>query len=119
VIDNNLGEVNGDFTWNVTPPPDGEKGIQYPPGVTPETLKDPVARSNYVAAVRANNEGTQKKDFQLKLRSLNERASQSFEQYLKSFYTSSEMDKKELNEIIDKSKLSASRKQQILDCVLP
>lgn len=119
VIDNNLGEVGGNFVWNVTPPPDGDNGVQYPPGVTPETLKNQVARSNYVAAIRANNEGTQKKEFQLKLHSLNERASQSFERYLKSFYTSSESDKKELDEILNQSKLSDSRKQQIHNVALP
>ena len=119
MIDNNLGEVGGNFVWNVTPPPDGKNGIQYPSGVTPETLKDPVARSNYVAAIRANSEGTQKKDFQLKLHSLNERASQSFERYLKAFYSSSESDEKELNELLNQSKLSDSRKQQIHNVTLP
>ena len=113
VIDTNSTGISGHVTWKVTPPPDGENGMQYPTGIAPSALKDPAARSNYEAAIRINNERIRKEAFQWKLRQLDERASESFERFLKSSYTSSETDINELNEILSKSKLSDVRIQNI------
>lgn len=117
MIDNNLN-TNFDimvpqFSWVVKPPPDGTNGYQYPPGILPEVLKDPVARSNYEAAILENSKKAEKSHLQAALFRLNKRASSSFERFLKSSYTSSETDKKEISEMLGKAALSPARKQKI------
>ena len=114
VIDDNMTEASGNYSWAVVPPRDGTNGMQYPAGVTPATLKDPVARSNYEATIRANNEGIQRGNIQVALHKLDKRASESAEMFLKAYYAASVVDKKELGELLAASKLASMRKQHIV-----
>jgi hypothetical protein len=110
-------ENKPDFVLRVIPPPDGEKGIQYQPGIAPDTLKNPVARSQYEAAINENMQKAAVFNFQWTLHRFNERVSVDFESYLKNNYTPAENDKVELKEILEKVKLSPTRKQNIFDKV--
>lgn len=102
----------GDFSWHVRPPLDGPSGIQYPAGTAPETLKDLGARSNYVAAIQSNYKKAQAVDFQRQLHELNDDASTTLGQFLRSNYSSSQADKKELDEIIQPFALTPYRRKQ-------
>jgi len=73
-------------------------------------LKDPVARSNYEAAIKVNNAGLKLVNFQSRLEGLILQANSEFEIYLvDEAYSSSTADKAELTELLNKSKLSAMR----------
>jgi len=115
MIDANITNNNRTITWHIIPPRDGTNGIQYPAGIAPEALKDPVARSNYEAAIKINNELIQNNNFQVALHTLEERASRSAEKYLKSHYALSKEDKEELKVILEKHALSPDRKKRIVE----
>jgi hypothetical protein len=112
-INTNFDELKADFVMNVLPPPDGDNGFQYPPGITPDTLKDPIARSKYEAAIILNRKNAESFNFQLKLHRLDKEASINFQSYLKRYYTASDVDKEELREALAKFKLSSERRQQV------
>jgi|GEM_PF-3868504 hypothetical protein len=117
MIDNNL-DTNFDITapnvaWYVTPPPDGKNGYQYQPGTPPEVLKDPQSRSNYEVAILENKQRKKQLALQVALFHLNKRVNSGFEKFLKSSYTSSETDKKEIGEMLGKATLSPARKEKI------
>jgi hypothetical protein len=126
VIDKNTdpdyNPTNVDFSISIegpTPPPDGIGGIKYAPGVDPSVLKDTTARSNYVAALIVWRDRIDKLNFQASLMRINSVVSRDVEIFLRSYYTSSEADKQELNEILEQSTLSESRKQQLRKIVSP
>jgi hypothetical protein len=110
-IDPNFNPTNANFSANLVPPPDG--GVQYASGVDPQVVKDPVARASYEAALKANKEKAQNYELQLKLHRVAPQAELQFNRFLRSSYTSSENDQRELNFILEHSKLSLSRKEQI------
>jgi len=116
-LDPNFNETNANFSLNVIPPPDG--GVQYSSGVDPSVIKDPIARAKYQAMLKTNRENAESYGFQSSLQRINKQANFGVEIFLKSFYTSSESDKRELNEILDQSKLSSLRKQTIKNISLP
>jgi len=109
-MDDNKITLTNTYYTSVSPPPDGESGIRYPSGVPPSVLKDPVARSNYEAAIKVNNAGLKLVNFQSRLEGLILQANSEFEIYLvDEAYSSSTADKAELTELLNKSKLSAMR----------
>ncbi len=113
-LDLNFNPANADFNWHVRPPPDGPNGTQYPAGTAPETLKDPTARSNYLAAIQNNSQKAEAAGFQLQLHELNDQASSTLGQFLRSNYSSSSpADKKELDEILGQFALTPDRRKQM------
>jgi len=112
-IDENTIVITNVYSWNIVPPPDGEHGPQYSSGVAASTLKDPVARAKYEAALKVNSEGIKATNFQARLGGLNEQISFSFENYLTDAYTASSKDKTELEELLNKAKLTPKRKASI------
>jgi hypothetical protein len=121
-IDPNFGTPDylktNDAAINLVPPPDGSSGIIYASGTDPSALKDPTARAEYEAMLKTNKEHINNVFFQSELQRVSQRAMRVLSRFIQSSYTLSEPDKKELNEIVGKSKLSASRKLQIQSMVL-
>ena len=112
-IDVNKSEIYTNLSWKVTPPPDGPNGMRYPSGITAETLKDPVARSNYEAAIKVNNARVLQANMQTALAKLDRRASKSADLFFQSYYTSSADDEKELKNLLENSHISTVRKHSI------
>ena len=116
-IDNNLDpnygtpkfSTNG-FALSLVPPRDGTNGIQYPSGIPPSYLKDPIARAQYEAALKVNREHIATYSFQTSLRLIKQEADSSFKRFLRNAYTSSEEDKNEFNEILEHSAISNAHK---------
>ena len=114
--DTNFSQTNASISINVPPP--SYNGVQYPAGVDPSVIKDPVARSQYESALKSNRELAWKIGFQKELEQINRRAGSDIERFLISHYSSSESDKGELDNIISKSKLSDAWMQRIRSIIL-
>ena len=101
-------------------PPPGYKGKVGINGMLPPDTNNVADYSYYIADVKANRESAKKALFLQELQRINDwQANPSLKQFIKSSYTASEADKKELNELLDQSKLSDSRKLQIHNVALP
>lgn len=114
VIDKNLDpnyDKNVVIQLNLVPPPDG--GVRWPSGVDPKVINDPKARAEYEAALKANREKAERYNFQLGLHRIDTRVSMDVERFVQSSYAGSESDKKELDDILNRSTLSTARKQKL------
>ena len=100
-------------------PPSGYTGKIGPSGMELPDTNNPTMRAYYLAALKKDRDRREKTNFQHELQGVNHSVTFHVERFLKSSYTSSASDKKEMNEILDQSKLSDSRKQQIHNIVLP
>jgi hypothetical protein len=101
-----------DFPDNtLVPPPSGL--LQLPAGADPKDIKDPVARAEYEAALKKNEEKTLRYNFQSDLRRIDLHATFDVEHFLKRFYTSAPADQKELDGLLNEAGLSASRVQKL------
>lgn len=96
---------------NLAPPPDG--GVEWPSGVDPKVIKDPKARSEYEDALKTNREKAERYGFQLRLHRIAARVTMDVERFLKSSYTSSQSDKKEIDEVLKRSALSPTGRQKL------
>lgn len=95
----------------VIPPPSDD--VQLPPGADPKAIKDPVARAEYEAALKANHEKHVQYRLQTKLRRLNPHATADVENFLPRYYTTSTADQEELAALLSASKLSTLRQQKL------
>jgi hypothetical protein len=116
-IDPNFGtldyfKTNG-AALELDPPPDGPGGIRYASGTDPSALKNPEARAEYEAMLKTNWEHMNNTTFQDQLQHVNNQAMRGFGRFIRSSYTSSEADKKELNEMLEQAALSNARKQKL------
>jgi hypothetical protein len=102
-----------DCFLNLVPPQDGPDGPVYASGTAPEALKNPAARAEYEALLKKNKEHINNLMFQDQLQRINNQAMASIRGFILSSYMASELDKNELNEILNQSKLSDARKQKI------
>jgi hypothetical protein len=121
MIDSNL-DVNFDdtathYSWHVKPPPDGTNGIQYPPGIAPQALKDTVARSNYEAAIVENHLKIEKANLQNDLSKLDHLVKHDFGRFLDYYYTSSTSDRREIGEMVRGAKLTDAYKQELFQMI--
>jgi hypothetical protein len=98
-------------TLTVIPPPSG--GMRLQSGADPEAIKNPAAHAEYIAALKQNQETAEKMNYQLGLRRIDQTASLDVERFFKTIYTTSVADQKELDDILNQSALSVSRKQKI------
>jgi len=96
---------------NIMPPRSG--GVRFPAGVDPKAIKDPAARAEYEAALKKNHDKAELYRLQTKLRRLDPRASSDVERFLKLYYTSTEADQREFDQLLDREALSASRRRKL------
>lgn len=102
----------------ISPPPE-YKGKIGPSGMEPPSTNDMESYTYYVNAVNSVKDRAKKTNIQHELERLNNSVTFHVKRFLKSSYTASEADKKELDGILDHSKLSDSRKQQIRSAIAP
>lgn len=107
-----------DCYLNLVPPRDGPDGPVGPSGISPEALKNPAARAEYEEMLKRNKEHINNVIFQDQLLRVDNQVMTSVGRFIRTSYTSSESDKKELNETVDTAKLSSSRKQKIREIIL-
>jgi len=100
---------------NLVPPPDGAGGAIYPPGTDPSYLKDPKARAEYQAAIKSNSDLQKSADFQVKLRLMRRTVLWDLHKYVERAYTSSERDRKEWSDVLNRSTLPEARKKELQD----
>jgi hypothetical protein len=85
---------------NVQPPPLGN-GVVLRPGADPAKIPDPQARADYEKAIAENRAKAINYRLQIQLGRLNEQLTPSAETFIRSAYTSSPDDQKELKSAID------------------
>jgi hypothetical protein len=112
----NFNETNANFSANLVPPPDG--GVQYPSGIDPSVIKDPIARAKYEAMLKTNRENAESYGFQLYLHRINDQTILDAKKYVRSSYAPSGADKKELDEIINECKMPPHLKEKINEFLL-
>jgi hypothetical protein len=97
-------------------PPAGYKGKVGPFGMEEPSTNNAIAHAYYVAMVKRNMENYRKLLFHQQLEILNNIYARSgFEQFLKSYYSSSGADEQEFALLLKNSQLSAGRKQDTLN----
>lgn len=93
---------------NVMPPKVGD--VQFPPGVSPDFIKDPAKKAEYVKALQQNVQKANEYRLQLKLRRLEPRASQSAKRYITTSYERTQVDQAELRKLAADTQLAPPRK---------
>lgn len=96
---------------NIIPPKSGR--VQLPSGVDPQAIPDPAVRAEYEAALEKNKEKAEQYLVQTRLRRMDLRVSSDVNRFFGSCYTSSPIDQREIEDILQKAALSTSRKQRI------
>ena len=111
---------NIDSTWDPRKvptrgvPPPSPRGKVYPSGeVDPASISDPEVRTQYVEALKANKAENLRYSIQDQLRRIDERAMRFLAQMLTDRYTSSERDRRELEELLEASPASELRKESL------
>jgi len=74
--------------------------VQYPPGVDPSVIADPVAREEYEHRIAANRQKARDRSLQFKLRRLDESLQPHLENFVHEAYTTTEADTHELDAAI-------------------
>ena len=116
-IDQNIDpsfDVNDAKNWaalNLVP--ETPEGVHYPSGVDPKEIKDPKTRAQYESAIKQNEAKKARLNFQIGLRNINELAGLDVGRFFPSYYTSSNEDKSELENLMHQAKLSPARTQKL------
>ncbi len=92
------------------PPPDG-----YPPGVAPETIKDPQVRARYEASIADSEKKKAHYRTQLLAAELDERAVESAHRVVDRWYTKSAADQAEIEAVFQEANLSAARRAEVFN----
>jgi len=96
---------------NLIPPT--AKGVTYPSGVDPNAIPDAKVRAKYVKQLDENKQKTQRFEFQHRLRRLDARVSEGFQNFVMRAYREGEWS--ELESLLTQSNLTLTRRQDLLD----
>jgi hypothetical protein len=90
--------------------PPRSNGVQFPPGVDPSVITDPVARREYERLLAENDEKTESYNRQTKLRRLDDRLTPRLATFIRSAYSSiNPDDQREVGECIGSAGLTPKR----------
>jgi hypothetical protein len=103
-----------DVPSRIVSPPEDSDGTTGKPGCSPETIKDPVIRANYIKAIADNKEKTRNYVLQVDLRRLEEQITPHAIEYIRKFITNTPADKSALRQFVDKYVRIAARKESLL-----
>lgn len=96
---------------NLIPPMDSGR-VQFPSGVSPEAITDPIAREKYIAALKKNEEKAQRVYFQLMLPRQEMWATWYFKQYLNKWYADTAEDQEEIDGILSEAGVTEAKKKE-------
>ena len=99
-------------SMSVAPPPSG--GASFPPGVDPQAIHDPKARSDYEVALAKNRKKADDYNLQTQLRLLDPKATGDVERFVQAHFHSIPEDRKEIDEVADEVSLDKKREARIL-----